>query len=78
MLESIEKQLKDFLKYDIDVIVVYGGASILLKDALYNELKDRYKEFGIEVLWVPEEFATTMNAVGMKMYNDILLEESNS
>lgn len=76
LLQSIEKRLKNYLRYEVDIIVVYGGASILLKDKLYEELKNQYKDYGIEVLWIPEEFATTMNAVGMNMYLDILLEQS--
>lgn len=66
------------LDFQVDVIVVYGGGSILLRDVLYNKLKDYYKNETlkkIEVLWVPEQYAVEMNAKGLEIYNEIKMKK---
>lgn len=74
LFSSIVNRLKA-LAYEVDVIPVYGGASILLKDVLYKRLKDYCEDYGIEVLWVPSQFAVDMNVKGMSIYNTIRLNE---
>ncbi len=73
VFNSIVRRLTT-LTYEVDVIAVYGGASILLEDVLYKRLVKYCKAYGIEVLWIPEEFAVEMNMRGMKIFNDIQLE----
>lgn len=74
VFSAIKKRLGT-LAYEVDVIVVYGGASILLEDILYKPLVEFCKEFQIEVLWIPEEFAVDMNVQGMRIFNSLKLNE---
>ncbi|HET7615916.1 MAG TPA: ParM/StbA family protein, partial [Bacillales bacterium] len=52
----------------IDVIVVYGGGSILMRDDLYPELDNLCERLDIQLLYVPESFAVTMNAEGLDLF----------
>lgn len=70
LLEEIKKHASK-LKLEFDVIVVYGGASILLKEALYSNLVDEYKLVNKEVLWIPEKYAVEMNVNGMEILNKL-------
>jgi plasmid segregation protein ParM len=71
---SIKNRLQT-LKYEVDCVVVYGGASILLEDVLYKQLVEFCRTYDIDVLWIPEKFADSMNMLGMKIYNDIQMNE---
>lgn len=74
LFEAINNRTSD-LKLAFDVIVVYGGASIALKDALYKLLVNKYNPIKKEILWIPQKYAIDMNVNGMKIYNDITLKE---
>jgi plasmid segregation protein ParM len=52
----------------IDVIVVYGGGSILMRDILEPELDKLGERLDIKLLYVPEQFAVTMNAEGLDLF----------
>lgn len=52
----------------IDVIVVYGGGSILMKDFLYPELDKLTERLDIKLLYVPEKYAVMMNAEGLDLF----------
>lgn len=52
---------------EVDLIVVYGGGSIALKDSLYPLLEDLGEKLGKEILWVPEEYAPLMNVEGLQV-----------
>lgn len=52
----------------IDVIVVYGGGSILMRPYLAPELEKLAKRLDIQLLYVPEAFAVTMNAEGLHQF----------
>lgn len=52
----------------IDVIVVYGGGSILMRDILEPELAKLGERLDIKLLYVPEQFAVTMNAEGLDLF----------
>lgn len=53
---------------DIDIIVVYGGGSILMKDKLYPKLKELADRLRIQLLYVPKEYAITLNAEGLDFF----------
>lgn len=74
VFHSIKKRLET-LSFEVDVVMVYGGASILLEDILYRPLVDYCKEYQIEVLWIPEQFAVDMNVQGMRIFNYLKLDE---
>lgn len=52
---------------EIDVIAVYGGGSILMKEALEPLLKELADNLGKELLWVPAEYAALMNVEGLQV-----------
>lgn len=74
LFADTESRLKT-LNYEVDVVVAYGGASILLEDVLHEKLKEYCKKYGIEVLWIPAKFAVDMNVKGMGIFNSIKKEE---
>lgn len=53
---------------EIDVIIVYGGGSILMKDVLHPILHDLCVEREIQLFYIPKEFAITMNAEGLYIF----------
>ncbi|WP_182101707.1 acetate and sugar kinases/Hsc70/actin family protein [Niallia taxi] len=55
---------------DIDVIMVYGGGSIILRDELYPALKAICEEEFIDakLLWIPAKYAASMNADGLNLF----------
>lgn len=59
----------DFLRNEVDAVLVYGGGSILMNPYMYDPLKMELKERNdIKLLWVPAEYATTMNANGLQEF----------
>jgi len=87
---QLRKQADQIMRYalrqlntvqnNIDVIVVYGGGSILLKPYLYNILEEKCEEREIELFYVPEENASTLFVEGLNntFYNGLFnkLKES--
>lgn len=69
VFDAVTEQL-DRVYNEVDVVMVYGGGSVLMKEYLYDmlkeELEDR-KNGSIKLLWVPTEYATTMNIDGLDM-----------
>ncbi|MBE7123675.1 ParM/StbA family protein [Bacillus cereus] len=70
--DLINKSRKAF-----ELIVVYGGGSILLKDALYPALKELAEESKAKVLYIPEEYAVNMNVDGLSILLEQALKQSN-
>ncbi|MEN8648649.1 ParM/StbA family protein [Bacillus toyonensis] len=58
-----------------EVLAVYGGGSIALKDDLYKKLLEFSKVNDIQLLWIPEKYATEMNVKGMEILSDKLLSK---
>lgn len=50
---------------EVDILCVHGGGSILLKDFLYKPLKAFGDATGIEVLYIPEKYAVSLEVMGM-------------
>ncbi|HFK9703773.1 TPA: hypothetical protein ACG05V_005434 [Bacillus pacificus] len=74
VLEEIMTTSKD-LGYDYEVLAVYGGGSIQLKDVLWKELKEFCDSKKIKLLWVPKEYATTLNARGLEIFTNLAAEK---
>ncbi|MED4852171.1 ParM/StbA family protein [Caldifermentibacillus hisashii] len=74
IFNAIENRLQT-LAFEVDVLMVYGGASILLKDVLYDTLKNYCDKYGIELLWIPSKYAVEMNVNGMQIYNTIRMAD---
>ena len=72
-VKAIHDHIVDEVKkasYEVDVICVYGGGSILMKEQLYAPLKklcDR-SELQAELLWIPEKYAPLMNVEGLNIF----------
>ncbi|PED72729.1 ParM/StbA family protein [Bacillus pseudomycoides] len=73
VLDTAETKLQD-LKYDVDVVVVYGGGSIQLKENLFEELKEICDSKKIKILWINPKNATEMNVKGMTVFSSIALQ----
>lgn len=67
IMQNIRKQLTKS-RNEIDVICVYGGGSILMKNILYPMLKELCDEREIQLLYVPSQYAVTMNAQGLDAF----------
>ncbi|MCI0767536.1 ParM/StbA family protein [Bacillus sp. TL12] len=73
VLDTAETKLQD-LKYDVDVVVVYGGGSIQLKENLFEDLKEICDSKKIKILWIKSKYATEMNVQGMTVFSSIALQ----
>ncbi|MGC4377211.1 ParM/StbA family protein [Fictibacillus sp. Mic-4] len=67
IINNIRKQLTK-ARNEIDVICVYGGGSILMYPTLYPMLKELCDEREIKLLYIPAQYAVTMNAKGLDAF----------
>ncbi|WP_336883595.1 ParM/StbA family protein [Priestia koreensis] len=70
IINKIKEQL-DKAYNEIDVVVVYGGGSILMKDLMEPLLEKelgRRKGGQIKLFWVPKAYAPLMNVEGMDAF----------
>ncbi|OQR53375.1 ParM/StbA family protein [Bacillus sp. CDB3] len=58
-----------------EVLAVYGGGSIALKDDLYKKALEFCKVNDIQLLWIPKKYATEMNVRGMEILSDKLVSK---
>jgi plasmid segregation protein ParM len=62
-----QEQQRD--RYQSDVLVVYGGGSILLRPYIHDELIKVYEEDNeMYVFYVPEKYAVTLNVYGLDCF----------
>lgn len=64
ILEEIKSAYQELASSDVDYAFVHGGGSITFKKDLHDELMDFAKNNHFKVVWIPDEFATTMNSRG--------------
>lgn len=64
IIKNITQRL-EATHYDVDILTVYGGGSILLKPYLYDELLELTRMHKIELFFVPEDHAVILNALGL-------------
>lgn len=62
------KQVIQQANNDIDVVCVYGGGSILMREALEGALKTFCERALINVLYLPKEYAVTIEAEGLNVF----------
>lgn len=65
ILQDIKNKYRDNTASEAEIIAVYGGGSIGFEEDLYEELSNFCVSNGLELLWIPEEFAIDMNIEGM-------------
>ena len=61
---------------EIDVIWVYGGGSIFMRDYLEGKLKTLCDRAEIKLLYIPEEYAVTLEAEGLYNFTTNKIFES--
>jgi len=54
----------------IDVVAVYGGGSILMREFLKPKLAETCEKADMQLFYVPEEFAVTLEAKGMYEFTE--------
>lgn len=72
-VEKIVSKVKQQIRKannDIDVIMVYGGGSIILRDELYPALKAICEDefIAAKLLWIPAKYAASMNTDGLNLF----------
>jgi len=67
IIKNIQKQ---FIKTrnELDILCVYGGGSIIMRDFLYDQLMELCQEREIKLLYVPDDYATTLNVEGLDIF----------
>lgn len=72
ILSHIKREIEK-ANNEIDIVLVYGGGSILMQEILENKLQVFCKRAKISLLYVPEEFSVTLEAKGLYCFvcNDI-------
>ncbi|MDA1569393.1 ParM/StbA family protein [Bacillus cereus] len=74
ILREIQETIKS-MKFETDVVVVYGGGSIQMRDVLYAPLKQFLDENEMKLLWINKKNATTLNAQGLNIFTKTLLKD---
>ncbi len=81
IMKHVSDQVLKIGANDIDIIVVYGGGSILMKNKLFPKLKELADSTRIQLLYIPSEYAITLNAEGLDYFVKspiyIALKEAN-
>lgn len=62
------KQVIQKANNEIEVVCVYGGGSILMRDSLESKLQAFCKRAMIKLLYIPEEYAVTLEAEGLNVF----------
>lgn len=69
IIEDTQEKYIEKTNGDVDIFSVYGGGSIQFEDTMYMELVQFAESVKAEVLWIPEEFAVDLNAIGLDVLN---------
>lgn len=68
ILKHVSNRILAIGANEIDIVAVYGGGSILMKEFLYPKLKELCDKARIQLLYVPAEYAVTLNAEGLDYF----------
>jgi plasmid segregation protein ParM len=60
----------DEVDNEIDIVCVYGGGSIVLREYLEPLLTELCKNLQKDLIWIPKEYAPLMNVKGLKVMLD--------
>lgn len=64
ILHNVKREIQR-ANNEVDVVCVYGGGSILMREHLEKKLKQICNKGEIELFYVPEKYAVTLEAIGM-------------
>ena len=67
ILKKVVSQLQK-IRNEIDIIAVYGGGSILMRDSLFDEIKRIADDREVKLLYVSPQYAVTLNAAGLEKF----------
>ena len=62
------KQVIQQANNEIDVVCVYGGGSIMMREALEKKLKDFCDRAMIKLLYMPKKYAVTLEVSGLNVF----------
>jgi plasmid segregation protein ParM len=68
IIKHISDQILKIGANEIDVLAVYGGGSILMRELLYPKLKELADHSRFQLLYVPTKYAVTLNAEGLDYF----------
>ncbi|SFJ77191.1 plasmid segregation protein ParM [Paenibacillus sp. UNC496MF] len=68
ILKHIADQILKIGANEIDIVPVYGGGSILMRDYLEPKLKQLCDDSRIQLFYVPAKYAVTLNAEGLDFF----------
>lgn len=78
ILHMIQNNFQENTGMQASILPVYGGGSIIFKDTLYEPLKKFAEKFKLQVLWIPEDYAADLNALGLNILNTkVFLKDEN-
>jgi len=72
ILEKIKESFQVVTSSNAEYFFVHGGGSVVFKDDMYNDLLEFAKTVLARVVWIPEEFATSMNSRGTYYLAEVL------
>lgn len=70
ILEQIQDMVLNTLSGNVDDIVVFGGGSAAFKEDMYQTLIEFTESVGARTLWIPEDKAPSLNAIGLDILNE--------
>ncbi|MCQ6342321.1 ParM/StbA family protein [Bacillus cereus] len=73
--DDIEKSYIYKTASKAEILAIYGGGSIALKDDLYKKVLEFCKVNDMQLLWIPEKYATEMNVRGMEILSEKLVSK---
>lgn len=70
ILEQIQDMVLNTLSGNVDDIVVFGGGSAAFREDMYQTLIEFTESVGARTLWIPEDKAPSLNAIGLDILNE--------
>lgn len=68
IVQHVSDQVLKIGANEIDIITVYGGGSILMRESIYPKLKALADNSRIQLFYVPAKYAVTLNAEGLDYF----------
>jgi plasmid segregation protein ParM len=68
IIKHISDQILKIGANEIDILAVYGGGSILMREQLFPKLKELADKSRFQLLYIPAKYAVTLNAEGLDYF----------
>lgn len=76
IIEKIKEGFQVLTSSNAEYFFVHGGGSVVFKDDMYEDLLEFAKTVLARVVWIPEEFATSMNSRGTFYLSQVLYSKN--